>query len=193
MRCDAMSRRRERAWFGQDNATFGRRTVPGMCEPDLSIDSENDFKSIFGPGAVLKRSRDASGGGGGLPEAGKRAPSSGLQRISWILSAGCSGLKCQGPTEWAGLAGLAGLGWLAGWAGWLGLQDVPNSVPESSVPFGRGPPAVGRSQQVFSVDRDISRTPAAAPRRSCSRQLPRPLLLQPPPPLKTEEGVFCRG
>ena len=55
---------------------------------------------------------------------------------------------------WAGLAGWAGLGW-AGWlgwaglgkAGWLGLQEVPNSVPESSVPFGRGPPAVGRSQQ----------------------------------------------
>ena len=42
-----------------------------------------------------------------------------------------------------------GLGWLAGWAGWagwLGLQVLPNSVPESSVPFGRGPPAVGRSQ-----------------------------------------------
>ena len=51
------------------------------------------FKSIFGPGAALKRSRDASGGGGGLPEAGKRAPSSGLQRINWILSAGCSGLR----------------------------------------------------------------------------------------------------
>ena len=136
MRCNVP----ERAWFWRENAIFGHRTVPGMCEPDLSVDSEDDFNFIFGPGAVLKRSRDASGGGGGLPEAGKRGPSSGLQRISWILSAGCSGLKCQGPTEWAGLAGLAG------WAGWLGLQAVPNSVPESSVRFGRGPPAVGRSQ-----------------------------------------------
>ena len=46
------------------------------------------------------------------------------------------------------------MGWLAGWLGWAGLagwlagggglQAVPNSVPESSVPFGRGPPAVVR-------------------------------------------------
>ena len=35
------------------------------------------------------------------------------------------------------------MGWLAGWAGWLGLQRVPNSVPEVSAPFGRGPRAVG--------------------------------------------------
>ena len=129
--------------FWRDNAIFGRRTVPGMCEPDLSIDSENGFRFIFGPGPALKRSRDTCRNGGGLPEGGKRARSSGLERISWILSAGCSGFACEGPTEWAG--------WLAGWAGWLGLPDVPNSVPESSVPFGRGPPAVGRSQQVTFV------------------------------------------
>ena len=35
--------------------------------------------------------------------------------------------------------GLAGLGWL----GWLGYRRVPISVAEASVPFGRGPPAVG--------------------------------------------------
>ena len=45
---------------------------------------------------------------------------------------------------WAGWAGWAGLGWLGWLIGWLGLQAVPNSVPESSVPFGRGPPAVVR-------------------------------------------------
>ena len=105
--------------FWRDNAIFGRRTVPGMCEPDLSIDNDNGFRSIFGPGPALKRSRDTSGNGGGLPEGGKRARSSGLERISWILSAGCSGLACQGATEWAGL-GWAGLGW-AGWAGLAGL------------------------------------------------------------------------
>jgi hypothetical protein len=46
-------------------------------------------------------------------------------------------------TGWAvGWAGLAG--W-AGWAGWagLGLQKAGCSVPQHSVPFGRGPRAVG--------------------------------------------------
>ena len=50
----------------------------------------------------------------------------------------------RGPQNGLGWAGWAGLGWLAGWL--AGLQAVSNSVPESSVPFGRGPPAVGRSQ-----------------------------------------------
>ena len=148
MRCNVP----ERAWFWRDNTIFGRRTVPGMCEPDLSIDSENDFRSIFGPGAVPKRSRDASGGGRGLPEAGKRAPSSGLQRISWVLSAGCSGLNCQGPTEWAGRAGwagLAGLGWLAGWLASWGKGVPPHvsragwTYPHISRGGGGGPPPRG--------------------------------------------------
>ena len=30
-----------------------------------------------------------------------------------------------------------------GWAGWLGLQNAAGSVPEDSVPFGRGPPGCG--------------------------------------------------
>ena len=50
----------------------------------------------------------------------------------------------RGPQN--GLGWLGWLGWLAGWL--AGLQAVSNSVPESSVPFGRGPPAVGRSQTV---------------------------------------------
>ena len=36
-------------------------------------------------------------------------------------------------------------GWL-GWLGWLaglGLQEAAGSVPEDSVPFGRGPPGCG--------------------------------------------------
>ena len=41
----------------------------------------------------------------------------------------------RGATEWAGR--------LAGWAGWLGLQRCPKVVPESSVPFGRGPRCCG--------------------------------------------------
>ena len=41
-----------------------------------------------------------------------------------------------------------GRGWLAGWLGWaglgwLGLQEAAGSVPEDSVPFGRGPPGCG--------------------------------------------------
>ena len=41
--------------------------------------------------------------------------------------------------------GLAGLGWAGlGWAGWLaGLQSAVCSVPEDSVPFGRGPAGCG--------------------------------------------------
>ena len=41
------------------------------------------------------------------------------------------------------------MGWLAGWLGWLaglaglGLQEAAGSVPEDSVPFGRGPPGCG--------------------------------------------------
>ena len=140
MRCNVP----ERAWFWRDNAIFGRRTVPGMCEPDLSIDNDNGFRSIFGAGPALKRSRDTSGNGGGLPEGG---PGSALDRAGWSGLAGfyrraAADCHVRGPQN--GLAGWAGL---AGWLGWLaGLQAVSNSVPESSVPFGRDPPAVGRSQ-----------------------------------------------
>ena len=57
-----------------------------------------------------------------------------------IAQAG-SGALC---TEQAVLAGLgwAGLGWL-GWLGWLGVQSAECSVPEDSVPFGRGPAGCG--------------------------------------------------
>ena len=50
---------------------------------------------------------------GWLAGGGPRGPESEFDR------AGCSGLACQGATEWAGLAGWAGLGWL-GWAGLAG-------------------------------------------------------------------------
>ena len=106
---------------------FGYRTVPEMGEPDFSTEIDTDFGSIVGSGTALGRSRDASGGGSGLPGAGKRARSSGLQQIGAHRRA----------TEWAGW--LAGLSWL----GWPGLQGVPYNVPEVSAPFGRGPRAVG--------------------------------------------------
>ena len=51
-----------------------------------------------------------------------------------------------------GLAGwLAGLAGWAGWlAGWLGLQKAAGSVPEDSVPFGRGPPGCGAAANKIS-------------------------------------------
>ena len=116
MLCDAMSRKGR--GFGETTRFSVAEPYPECVNLIFRSTVENGFRSIFGPGPALKRSRDTSGNGGGLPEGGKRARSSGLERISWILSAGCSGLACQGPTEWAGwLAGWAGL---AGWLGWLG-------------------------------------------------------------------------
>ena len=52
------------------------------------------------------------------------------------------GDRPQNGRGWAGWLA----GWLAGLAGWLaglGLQKAAGSVPEDSVPFGRGPPGCG--------------------------------------------------
>jgi hypothetical protein len=59
-----------------------------------------------------------------------------------------AGLGWAGWAGWAGLAGLAGLGWL----GWLGLQKTGCGVPEDSVPFGRGPRAVGPQPRTFFLN-----------------------------------------
>ena len=45
-------------------------------------------------------------------------------------------------------AGLAG--WL-GWAGWAGLQSAACSVPEDSVPFGRGPAGCGAAANKLNI------------------------------------------
>ena len=48
---------------------------------------------------------------------------------------------------WAGWAGLAG--WL-GWAG-LAYRGQTYVVPKSSMPFGRGPPAVGPQPISYAI------------------------------------------
>ena len=67
---------------------------------------ETGFGSIFCPGTALGRSRDASGGRSGLPGAGKRAGSSGLQRIAWIIPK----THGSGPVAQNGLGAGAGAG-----------------------------------------------------------------------------------
>ena len=65
----------------------------------------------------------------------------GGQEARWIERGALDLLYCTAqagsgdPTEQAG--------WLAGWAGWAGLQNAVYSVPEDSVPFGRGPAGCG--------------------------------------------------
>ena len=62
------------------------RTVPEACELIASTEIETDLGVILGPGAGVGRRKKVSWGRSGLPGAGKRARTSGLQRISWILS-----------------------------------------------------------------------------------------------------------
>ena len=76
--------------------------------------TETDFGSIFGPGTVLERFGEIFGCWRCLPGAGKRARSSGLQRISWILS------------ETHGSEPVAQNG-AGGWGGGWGLQSCPIS------------------------------------------------------------------
>ena len=63
------------------SSIFCHRTGPEACELVLWTKIKTDFGSIFGPGTAPGRSGEASEGRSGLPGAGKRARSSGLQRI----------------------------------------------------------------------------------------------------------------
>ena len=62
------------------------RTVPEACELIASTEIETDLGVILGPGAGVGRRKHVSWSRSGLPGAGKRARTSGLQRIGWILS-----------------------------------------------------------------------------------------------------------
>ena len=69
------------------------------------------------------------------------APERAIPRI--FVAGAVFGDRPQNGRGWAGWLA----GWLVGWlgwlAGWLGLQEAAGSVPEDSVPFGRGPPGCG--------------------------------------------------
>ena len=58
-----------------------------------------------------------------------------------------SGARAQ--NRLAGWAG--GAGWLAGLAGLAGLQRAVCSVPEDSVPFGRGPAGCGAAAKTTKI------------------------------------------
>ena len=96
------------------------------------------FAAVLGPGAAVRRPQNASRIRSVPRGAEKEVQSSGLQWICCILSPRpAPEARAQNRLGWAGL------GWL-GWLGWLaGLQSAVCSVPEDSVPFGRGPAGCG--------------------------------------------------
>ena len=90
-----------------------------------------EFRFRSRDGALLGRVRIRSA----LSEAVKRALSSGVQRIC--------GFPLHRMAGWAGLAGLAG------------LQGAVCSVPEDSMPFGRGPAGCGAAANDPKLERAV--------------------------------------
>jgi len=73
-----------------------------------------------------------------------------------------AGAVCGGrPQNGLGRAGWAGLGW-AGRAGWA-YKGAGCSVPKSSVPFGRGPRAVGPQPNITSLAVSFATSAGATP------------------------------
>ena len=95
-----------------------------------------DLAAVLDAGAAVRRPQNVSGGRSGVPGSGKQVQSSGLQ---WI----CCILPPRRAPEARAQNRLAGLGW----AGWAGLQSAGCSVPEDSVPFGRGPAGCGAADK----------------------------------------------